>query len=84
FIRRHDSGHRTEDTWDTIGVRATRSDDTVLDGAVAEAPYVSRVIPAGPPADPFVDGIFGAAIPAIGAVYYGIARRAFDIAVDGA
>jgi alkylation response protein AidB-like acyl-CoA dehydrogenase len=84
FIRRQDAGHRTEETWDTIGVRATRSDDTILEGVVASAPYVSRVIPAGPPADPFVDGIFGAAIPAIGAVYYGIARRAFDIAVDSA
>jgi len=84
FIRRQGGGHRTEETWDTIGVRATRSDDTVLEGAVAEAPHVSRVLPAGPPADPFVDGIFGAAIPAIGAVYYGIARRAFDIAVESA
>jgi alkylation response protein AidB-like acyl-CoA dehydrogenase len=84
FIRRQDAGHRTEETWDTIGVRATRSDDTILEGVVSPAPYVSRVIPAGPPADPFVDGIFGAAIPAIGAVYYGIARRAFDVAIESA
>lgn len=84
FIRRQDAGHRTEETWDTIGVRATRSDDTVLEGAVATAPYVARILPAGPPNDPFIAGIFGAAIPAIGAVYYGIARRAFDLAIESA
>lgn len=84
FIRREDPGHRTEPTWDTIGVRATRSDDTVLEGVIATAPYVSRILPAGPPHDPFVAGIFGAAIPAIGAVYFDIARRAFDLAVESA
>jgi alkylation response protein AidB-like acyl-CoA dehydrogenase len=84
FIRRQDPGHRTEETWDTIGVRATRSDDTILEGVIAAAPYVARILPAGPPSDPFVAGIFGAAIPAIGAVYFGIARRAFDLAVESA
>ncbi|WP_413765539.1 acyl-CoA dehydrogenase family protein [Variovorax sp. Varisp41] len=84
FIRRADPGHRTEATWDALGVRATRSDDTVLEGAVAQAAYVSRVLPAGPPSDPFVDGIFGAAILPIAAVYFGIARRAFDLALESA
>lgn len=84
FIRRSDGGHRTEPTWDALGVRATRSDDTVLEGAVAQAPHVSRVLPAGPPQDPFVDGIFGAAILPIAAVYHGIARRAFDLALESA
>lgn len=84
FIRRSDPGHRTEPTWDALGVRATRSDDTVLDGVVAQAPYVSRVLPAGPPSDPFIDGIFGAAILPIAAVYHGIARRAFDLAIESA
>jgi alkylation response protein AidB-like acyl-CoA dehydrogenase len=83
FIR-EDPGHRTVQTWDALGVRATRSDDTVLEGVVAQAPYVSRVLPAGPPVDPFVDGIFSSAIPPIAAVYYGIARRAFDLAVASA
>jgi len=84
FIRRTDPGHRTEPTWDALGVRATRSDDTVLEDAVAQVPYVSRVLPAGPPDDPFVDGIFGAAILPIAAVYHGIARRAFDLAIESA
>jgi alkylation response protein AidB-like acyl-CoA dehydrogenase len=84
FIRRQDPGHRTVETWDTLGVRSTRSDDTILEGVIAEAPYVSRILPVGPPADPFVDGIFSSAIPPIAAVYYGIAKRAFDLAVDSA
>ncbi|MGJ5202843.1 acyl-CoA dehydrogenase family protein [Bradyrhizobium sp. HKCCYLR20261] len=84
FIRRQDGGHRTELTWDTIGVRATRSDDTILDGAVAHAPYVARVLPAGPPDDPFIGGILSTAIPGIAAVYYGIAKRAFDLAIGSA
>lgn len=84
FIRRADGGHRTLETWDTLGVRATRSDDTLLEGAVADAAHVTRVLPAGPPADPFIDGIFSSAIPPIAAVYYGIARRAFDLAVESA
>ena len=84
FIRRQDAGHRTVETWDTLGVRSTRSDDTLLEGVVAPKSRVARVLPAGPPNDPFVDGIFGSAIPPIAAVYYGIAKRAFDIAVEGA
>jgi alkylation response protein AidB-like acyl-CoA dehydrogenase len=84
FIRRQDPGHRTVETWDALGVRATGSDDTMLEDVVAQAPYVARILPVGPPADPFVDGIFSSAIPPIAAVYYGIARRAFDLAVANA
>jgi alkylation response protein AidB-like acyl-CoA dehydrogenase len=84
FIRRQDAGHRTELTWDAIGVRATRSDDTVLEGVIGLAPYVARVLPAGPPSDPFIAAIFGSAIPGISAVYYGIAKRAFDLALESA
>lgn len=84
FIRRADPGHRTVETWDAHGVRATRSDDTLLEGVVAEAPYVARVLPAGPPDDPFVEGILASAVLPIAAVYYGAARRAFELAVDSA
>jgi hypothetical protein len=62
----------------------TRSDDTLLEDVVAAAEHVVRVLPAGPPADPFIDGIFGSAIPPIASVYYGAARRAFDLAVENA
>lgn len=84
FIRRSSPGHRTEATWDALGLRATRSDDTILEGAVAEAAYVSRVLPAGPVPDTFVDGILGAVLPGLAAVYSGIAHRALDLAVASA
>lgn len=84
FIRRDAAGHRTEQTWDALGLRATRSDDTWLEGAVAQPEHVIRVLPAGPPSDPFVDGILGAVLPGLGAVYYGIAKRAFDLALASA
>ncbi|MEM5315985.1 acyl-CoA dehydrogenase family protein [Paraburkholderia sp. JHI869] len=84
FIRRDANGHRTEPTWDALGLRATRSDDTWLEGAVAQPEHVTRVLPAGPPDDPFVDGILGAVLPGLGAVYFGIAKRAFDLALEAA
>ncbi|QRM57796.1 acyl-CoA dehydrogenase family protein [Sinorhizobium sp. BG8] len=84
FIRRQDPGHHTNETWDSHGVRATKSDDTILEGVVAPKEYVTRVLPAGPPNDPFIDGIIASALLPIAAVYYGIAHRAFDIAVETA
>ncbi|WP_213763812.1 acyl-CoA dehydrogenase family protein [Caballeronia sp. dw_19] len=84
FIRRESPGHRTVQTWDALGLRATRSDDTYLEGAIAAREHVTRVLPAGIPNDPFVDGILGAVLPGLGAVYYGIAKRAFDLAVGEA
>lgn len=84
FIRRDAAGHRTVQTWDALGLRATRSDDTFLEGAIAPRDKVIRVLPLGIPDDPFVNGILGAVLPGLGAVYYGIARRAFDVAVESA
>ena len=34
-------------TWDVLGMRATRSDDTILDGVFVPDRYVVRVVPAG-------------------------------------
>ncbi|WP_322047976.1 acyl-CoA dehydrogenase family protein [Paraburkholderia sp. J67] len=84
FIRRSAEGHRTDQTWDALGLRATRSDDTWLEGVIAQPEHVTRILPAGPPDDPFVDGILGAVLPGLGAVYYGIAKRAFDLALEAA
>jgi len=33
FMPRDTSGYRIEETWDVLGMRATRSDDTILEGA---------------------------------------------------
>ena len=47
FMPRHTKGYTIKETWDVLGMRATRSDDTVLEGAVVPDKYVARVVGAG-------------------------------------
>jgi alkylation response protein AidB-like acyl-CoA dehydrogenase len=82
FLPRDAKGYTVKETWDTLGMRATRSDDTLLDGAFIPDKYVSRVVPAGT-ADLFVLSIFGWAEPTFGSIYLGLAERARDIAAAG-
>jgi alkylation response protein AidB-like acyl-CoA dehydrogenase len=70
------------ETWDTMGMRATRSDDTVLEGAFVPDKYVARIVPAGG-ADAFVLGMFAWALMGFANVYYGVAQRAIDLALPG-
>jgi alkylation response protein AidB-like acyl-CoA dehydrogenase len=84
FLPREADGHRTVETWDTLGMRATRSDDTVIDGAFIPDSYIARVIPAGlAGADAFVLGIFAWAEATFGSIYVGLAERALELAVAG-
>ena len=46
FLPREADGYHIEETWDTLGMRATRSDDTILDGAFVPDRYIARKIPA--------------------------------------
>ncbi len=82
FIRRGVPGQRTVETWDALGMRATRSDDTVLEGAVARPEHVLRVLPVGRPNDNYMASILGWALPLISIVYVGVAERAFDVALE--
>jgi alkylation response protein AidB-like acyl-CoA dehydrogenase len=82
FLPRDAKGYTVKETWDTLGMRATRSDDTLLDGAFIPDKYVARVVPAGT-ADLFVLSIFGWAEPTFGSIYLGLAERARDIAAAG-
>ena len=47
FMPRGTDGSSTVNVWDTVGMRATQSDDTVLDGAFVPDDLIVRVIPAG-------------------------------------
>src|SRR4051795_6153270 len=48
FMPRDTKGYEIKRTWDNVlGMRATRSDDTVLDGAFVPDKYVARVVPPG-------------------------------------
>ena len=84
FMPRDSEGYRIVPTWDVLGMRATRSDDTVLEGAFVPDRYIPRVVPAGlAGADLFVLGIFAWAEPTFANIYLGIAQRAIDLAVAG-
>ena len=47
FMPRNAPGYTIKETWDTLGMRATRSDDTVLENAFVPDRYIVRVSPAG-------------------------------------
>src|SRR6478672_4655755 len=83
FLPRSNGGFTIKETWDVMGMRATRSDDTVLEGAFIPDQNIARVVPAGfAGADLFVLGIFAWALINFGNVYYGLAQRVFDLAVE--
>jgi alkylation response protein AidB-like acyl-CoA dehydrogenase len=68
-------------TWDTLGMRATASEDTILNGAFVPDKYIARVLPPGT-IDPFIGALFANAVVGMANVYYGIALRARDLAVE--
>ena len=85
FMPRDTPGYRIVETWDTLGMRATASQDTILEGAVVPERYVARVVPADfAGADLFVLAVFVWAEPTFGNIYFGIARRAFELALQSA
>ena len=82
FMPRDSEGYIIKETWDVLGMRATRSDDTVLEGAFVPDRYVSRVLPAGEAGiDAFVLSLFAWGLLGFGNVYFGLAKRALDYTV---
>lgn len=83
FLPRQTPGYRIEHTWDVLGMRATSSDDTILEGCFVPDRYIARVVPAGAAGlDAFVASVFVWALMGFGNVYYGLARYAMDRAVE--
>ncbi len=83
-VAREAGGVESRDDWDTLGMRATQSCTTVLDGAYAPADRVVRALPPGPSADPYVFALFAVFEILLAAVYTGIGRRALELAVAAA
>src|SRR5437762_4311074 len=81
FMPRETPGYTIKETWDTLGMRATRSDDTIIDGAFVPDRYCHVVGTGFAGADLFVLGIFAWAEPTFANIYYAIAQRASDIAI---
>ncbi len=83
FITRGTPGYVVKETWDTLGMRPTRSDDTFLDGVFVPDRYIARVVPAGA-IDPYVGAVFANALLNFGGIYLSVAERARDIAITSA
>ncbi|GHD13918.1 acyl-CoA dehydrogenase family protein [Zhihengliuella salsuginis] len=82
FVDRSDPGVAVGDDWDTLGMRASQSQSTRLDGALAPPAWVHTRLPAGPQADALIFGIFGSFLTLTASVYTGIADRALELAAE--
>jgi alkylation response protein AidB-like acyl-CoA dehydrogenase len=82
FVQRDSPALQVVETWDTLGMRATQSQDTVLDRVFVPDELVPVVCPAGfAGAGLFHVSIFAWALLGFASVYLGAARRAFDLTV---
>jgi alkylation response protein AidB-like acyl-CoA dehydrogenase len=85
FMPRDTAGYAIKETWDVLGMRATRSDDTVLKDVFIPDRYIARIVPAGGAGvDQFVLGIFAWALMGFGNIYYGLAKRALEKSIAAA
>ena len=83
FMPRATEGYSIKETWDVLGMRATASQDTVLQDAFVPDRYIARVVPAGfKGADLFILAIFAWALTGFANVYYGLARHVVDLTID--
>jgi alkylation response protein AidB-like acyl-CoA dehydrogenase len=79
FVHRDASNYRIDETWDTLGMRATMSHDTILERTFVPDDAVVLVCPAGfAGASMFHVALFAWALLGFAAVYASIAQRAFD------
>lgn len=81
-LTRESAGWSNKGDWDTLGMRATQSYTTVLDGAVVETARLTRKLPVGPSADAYIFGLFANFLVLVSSVYAGIADRALELGVS--
>lgn len=83
FLTRSSPGIEIVETWDTLGMRATQSHDTVLHDVFVPDAMCPLVCPAGfAGAGLFQLNVFAWGLLGFAAVYLGAARRAFDLTVE--
>lgn len=82
FIHRDTPGYRILDDWNTLGMRASQSCTTVLEGACVPPERIFRKLPVGPNADPLIFAIFACFETLLAAVYTGIGERALELGVQ--
>lgn len=84
FITRDQEGWSQTPDWDTLGMRATQSYTTHLDGVVVQHDRVARRLPVGQNQDAFTVAIFQNFLLLVSSVYAGIADRALELSVEAA
>lgn len=82
FITRETPGYTILDDWNTLGMRASQSNTTVLEAVEVPGDRIFRKLPVGPNADPLIFAIFACFETLLAAVYTGIGERALDLGVD--
>lgn len=80
FMPRDTEGYTIKETWDVMGMRATRSDDTILEDVFVEDKYIGHIVPAGE-GDPYILSLFAWALLGFASVYTAVAQRAVDLAL---
>nr|WP_218847072.1 acyl-CoA dehydrogenase family protein [Psychromicrobium silvestre] len=84
FIHRETPGYRIMEDWDTLGMRASQSNSTVLDGVLIPRERIFRSLPVGPNADPLIFAIFACFETLVASVYAGIGERSVNLAAEAA
>lgn len=82
ILNREDGGFSIVDDWDTLGMRATQSNTTLLEGAHIPAERILTRCEPGPSKDPVVFGIFSHFEILLAATYMGIGERAVEVAAE--
>lgn len=82
FLERGAEGIDVKDDWDTLGMRASQSNTTKLDGVVLRPEHIGTHTPIGPNPGPLVFGIFGPFELLLASVYAGIGERAVALATE--
>jgi len=82
FVDREAPGISIIEDWDTLGMRATQSHTTKLDGVVVPDDQVTRIVPVGDTSDAFIQAIYKNFLLLVSAIYVGISQRALELAVD--
>jgi alkylation response protein AidB-like acyl-CoA dehydrogenase len=82
-IARDAPGYRIVENWDTLGMRATQSHDTILEGVYVPDKHIFRIAKPGfAGADQFLLTVFGQFEPLFANIYVGLAERALSLTLD--
>lgn len=80
FLQRDTEGIEIPNNWNTLGMRATQSNSTILRDARVPAEDIHTKLPVGPVADALVFGIFASFLSLTASVYVGLAERGMQLA----